>query len=178
MPGSVDKIPRIIFDMKSHRPRVCELCGNVFVPKTTRSKFCSRRCSLRSAERKYEAKPSVKLAKKIRDRERWKNRDAGMVALMEFNRIAKEERMRVDCEYYARVRAARREVRRRQNDKHRRIPYKPLPQRRIPDWATKGMDVLCDSSEFLSVNLTKSQKAFTRELYRERKKSNYDNNRL
>ena len=168
MPGVVDKSPRIIFDMKSHQSRVCDLCGNVFVQKTTRSRFCSRKCSLTAA----------KLARKIRDRERWKNRTPGMIALQEFYRITKEERLRSDPEYYARFRAARREVRRRGRDKKRRIPYKPCPSRRIPDWAVKGMDVLCSSSEFLAENLTLSQKAFSREIYGERKRSNYDNNRL
>lgn len=142
---------------ESHRPRACALCGKPFIPRTIRSRFCTPQCSLKAAQRKYEAKPEVKLARKIRDQNRWKNRDAGMIALREFYRITKEERLRTDPEYYAKVRAARREVRRRQNDKHRRIPYRPYPSRRIPDWAVKGQDVIDRGSTFLSGNMSDEQ---------------------
>ena len=148
-----------VADVILGKVRICKNpnCRNVFIAKTCRSMFCSRRCSIWAATKKYHAKPEAKLARKIRDHIRWINRDAGTIALQQFYRIGKEERLHNDPEYYAKVRQARREVKRRQNDKHRKIPYKPCPSRRIPDWAVKGQDVVDRGSVFLSGNMSDEQ---------------------
>ena len=48
-------------------------------------------------------------------------------------------------------------------------PYRPLPSRRIPDWATKDERILDTRSQFLADNITDSQRAYARELAIERK---------
>lgn len=72
-----------------------------------------------------------------------------------------------DAARYARDRANK-----RKSHARRRIAagktYKPMPNRRTPDWACKGERTLDARSAFLAVNQTASQRAFARELQKKR----------
>ena len=121
---------------------VCCVCGKIFSPKQARSKFCSKKC------------------RNMADREGHKN-------LCQFNWLSIDERLRSDPVFYADHRKRQREASRRYWDKKRKRPYVERKGRRIPDYATKGCDLICPNSEFITTSFEKN--AYGRELALERK---------
>ena len=83
----------------------------------------------------------------------------------------KKLRMRFyfDADAYAANRAYNRQLRAKVSVLTRGF-YRPRFSSRIPDWATKGMNVLDCGSQFLAENITDSQRAYARELAIERRK--------
>lgn len=83
----------------------------------------------------------------------------------------KKLRMRFyfDADAYAANRAYNRQLRAKESVLTRGF-YRPRFSSRIPDWATKGMNVLDCGSQFLAENITDSQRAYARELAIERRK--------
>lgn len=83
----------------------------------------------------------------------------------------KKLRMRFyfDADAYAANRAYNRQLRAKESVLTRGF-YRPRFSSRIPDWATKGMNVLDCGSQFLAENITDSQRAYARELAIERSK--------
>lgn len=146
-------------------------CKHVFTPNDKRQKYCCARCRQIVAERKYNAKPSSKTARKNRDHMRYLDPiiRKGMKSLHEMWLFDQQERLATDAAYYAKIRMKRREIRRRQNDKHRKIAYRPCVSRRIPDTYCKGELMIDTRSQFFELNLTDSQRAFSRDLAIERK---------
>lgn len=85
-------------------------------------------------------------------------------ALQHFWRLERDELHRRDPEAYAKHRARKRGyVQAKRGDK-----YKPHLKMRIPDWACKGQDIIDYRSQFLRDNRTLEQKAYAKDLYRER----------
>lgn len=100
----------------------------------------------------------VKWADENRDLVRESNRRA------EFRRRI---RMMTSAEYYARRRALQRMAKARVSIVLGRT-YRPVFHRRIPDWACLGETVMDYGSRFLVENMTVEQRAFVREMYREK----------
>lgn len=72
-----------------------------------------------------------------------------------------------DAAYYARRRAQMRSCRARATILSGGV-YRPIFSLRLPDWAVMGQRVIDGRSQFLAINLTPAQRAYARELYRER----------
>lgn len=72
-----------------------------------------------------------------------------------------------DAEYYAHFRAVRRLAKAMRGLGRGKI-YRPILSRRIPDWACMGEKIADYGSRFLINNQTIEQRAYARELYRER----------
>lgn len=157
--------------------RVCKnpKCGKQFAPYDKRQKYCCKKCKNRSNASTYYSTPQHKVAKRARQRERYRKlmldpvERKGIIILRQFRQLDIEERCASDPEYYARFRESRREAKRRQRDRNRKKPYRPHFSSRLPDTCCKGESVIDTTSPFLDVNLTASQKAFARELSIERK---------
>lgn len=144
-------------------------CRKVFEAGRKNQEYCSIMCW----KHVYYARPDVKKSRKEREHRRRLGLDPTrrreIQALKSMWQFESEERMASDPEYYAKIRAARRETKKRQRDKIRKRPYRPSISRRIPDYYCKGELVVDSNSQYLEVNLTDSQRAFARDLAIERK---------
>lgn len=150
--------------MPSPEIRHCKECGAEFEVQrhSSRMIYCSRNCNsaawkkrhpeaVKETNRNWHSKHRAeRKAYKAAHRKDWS-------VLREFWEITRQEKMASDPACYAKFRAYQRERSRRRWDGRRKGAYKPRPWMRIPDWATKGSDVLNRGSVFLTGNMSDEQ---------------------
>lgn len=147
---------------KEHRERYAELSRRKY-----RKMLMSPERYARAMERQARYRERHRERQRIKSRERyWKNRDARK-AYIKKRALLVRAICCADAEYYAivrmqwRVAAAKKAIRKRGK-------YAPKPHLRIPDWCV-ARRVLDARSPWLIENATSSQRAYAKELYRERK---------